>query len=121
MVINIMHKIDKPFSFLLKKTIMETIIKKIDLPCDMKGEIYKYCYNEKGYTIEEMEMIEQCKKKSMWPKKRITVELWTWHKLGVSISWLRGGGVYSPNISLYGGPRNYEKQMIREAFEENII
>ena len=37
---------------------MELIIEKLDLPCDLKKEIYTYCYNELGYTIDELNIIK---------------------------------------------------------------
>ena len=32
---------------------MNIIVDKLYLPCDMKREIYKYCYDTKGYTNEK--------------------------------------------------------------------
>ena len=37
---------------------MDLIIQKLDLPCDLKMEIHNYCYNEIGYTVDEMKQIE---------------------------------------------------------------
>ena len=52
---------------------MDLIIQKLDLPCDLKMEIHNYCYNEIGYTVDEMEQIEIEKQKprNKFSKRRL--------------------------------------------------
>jgi len=102
---------------------MNQIIKKFDLPCDMKHVIHSYCYNENGYNYEELNTIENIKKqkKSRFRMKRLCAELWEWKRLGVSVCWLRGGGVYPSRISLYGGPVQYELKCLKNAKKLGLI
>ena len=86
---------------------MNIIITKLELPCDLKNEIYKYCYNKEGYNVNDFIAIEKEKKKkrTMFMKLRQKLELVVWYRMGTSVSWLKGGGVYgkkSPS-SVYGG------------------
>ena len=99
---------------------MDLIIQKLDLPCDIKMEIYNYCYNELGYTIDELNIInnEKQKKKNIFLKLRLKVALSEWYKFAVSVSWLKSRGVYgreNPN-SVYGGGKHYESKLLREEY-----
>ena len=99
---------------------MDLIIQKLDLPCDIKMEIYNYCYNEIGYTVDEMEQIEieKQKKRNIFLKLRLKVALSEWYKFAVSVSWLKSRGVYgkeNPN-SVYGGGKHYESKLLREEY-----
>lgn len=96
---------------------MNIIITKLELPCDLKNEIYKYCYNREGYNVNDLTSIEQEKKKkrTMFMKLRQKLELVEWYRMGTSVSWLKGGGVYgkkSPS-SVYGGGTLAESQYLR--------
>ena len=42
---------------------MNIIINKLQLPCDMKYEIDSFCYDNCGYTSEEINSIEILKKR----------------------------------------------------------
>ena len=61
---------------------MNIIVDKLNLPCDMKREICKYCYDELGYTIEDLKAIEKIKEKrrNKFMKLRQKLELshWWW-------------------------------------------
>ena len=99
---------------------MDLIIQKLDLPCDLKMEIHNYCYNEIGYTVDEMEQIEieKQKKRNIFLKLRLKVALSEWYKFAVSVSWLKSRGVYgreNPN-SVYGGGKHYESKLLREEY-----
>ena len=39
---------------------MAAVIKRIDLPCDVKGVIKSFYYNDMGYTYEQNEYITPC-------------------------------------------------------------
>ena len=41
---------------------MNVIINKFDLPCDIKNELYKYCYDRLGYTVSDITRIKDIKK-----------------------------------------------------------
>lgn len=99
---------------------MDLIIQKLDLPCDLKMEIHNYCYNEIGYTVDEMKQIEieKQKKRNIFLKLRLKVALSEWYKFAVSVSWLKSRGVYgkeNPN-SVYGGGKHYESKLLREEY-----
>ena len=99
---------------------MDLIIQKLDLPCDLKMEIHNYCYNEIGYTVDEMKQIEIEKQKprNKFSKLRLKIELSEWYKYNVAVCWLRptGRGVYGKRnpSSVYGGGTRYESRLIRE-------
>ena len=99
---------------------MDLIIQKLDLPCDIKMEIYNYCYNELGYTIDELNIInnEKQKKKNIFLKLRLKVALSEWYKFAVSVSWLKSRGVYGRenSNSVYGGGKHYESKLLREEY-----
>ena len=69
--------------------IMNIIISKLKLPNDMKYEISKYCYDNQGYTVEEIDMIDSLKVKKYKDKLYIKIELLCWKHTGTSIQWLR--------------------------------
>ena len=85
---------------------MNSIIKKLPLPCDMKYEIYNFCYNEYGFTKEQIETINNCKENIKGKKLRVFAELKYWKTLGTAVSWLKGYGGY-PNI-------NFELNRLKE-------
>lgn len=102
---------------------MNIIIDKLNLCEDMKREIISYCYNREGYNIEEINYITKKKSlpRNIFMNNRIKIELAEWKKYGVSVSWLRGGGVYSPGISIYGGPKKYEGRLLMEAYNRKLL
>ena len=99
---------------------MDLIIQKLDLPCDLKMEIHNYCYNEIGYTVDEMKQIEIEKQKprNKFSKRRLKLELSEWYMYNVAVCWLRpaGRGVYGKKnpSSVYGGGTLYESKLLRE-------
>ena len=66
---------------------MDLIIQKLDLPCDLKMEIHNYCYNEIGYTVDEMKQIEIEKQKprNKFSKRRLKLELSEWYMYNVNV------------------------------------
>jgi hypothetical protein len=96
---------------------MNIIIDKFDLPCDIKRELYKYCYDELGYTDADMYRINQIKgnRRQKFMKLRVKLELSEWYKYNVSVCWLRGRGVYGKKhyTSCYGGGTLHESQEFR--------
>lgn len=101
---------------------MDLIIQKLDLPCDLKMEIHNYCYNEIGYTVDEMEQIEieKQRSKNKFSKRRLKIELSEWYQYNVAVCWLRptGRGVYGKKnpSSVYGGGTLYESKLLREEY-----
>lgn len=99
---------------------MNIVIQKLKLPSDLKNEIYKYCYNTGGYTVNDLIAIEKekNKKRTQFMKLRLKLELSEWYKYNVAVCWLKptGRGVYgslNPS-SVYGGGTLYESRLIRE-------
>lgn len=101
---------------------MNIIIKKLDLPCDLKNEIHKYSYNSEGYTVNELTAIKKKKnnKRNKFMKLRIKLELVEWYRMGVAVCWLRsyldrGSGVYGNQQpdNVYGGGTKAETQYLR--------
>ena len=96
---------------------MNVIIDKFDLPCDIKREIYKYCYDRLGYTNVDIVRIEHIKgnRRHKFMKLRLKLELAEWYKYNVSVCWLRGGGAYGRKhqTSCYGGGTLHESQEFR--------
>lgn len=96
---------------------MDIIINKFDLPCDIKNELYKYCYNKLGYTMSDIDKIKHIKKnrRQKFIKLRVKLELAVWYKYNVSVSWLRRGGAYGRKhpTSCYGGGTLHESQEFR--------
>lgn len=68
---------------------MDIVIKKLDLIDDVQNEIIKFCYNESGFTNEQEKAIIKIKNFKKLDLLRIKVELWMWHKSGLSINWLK--------------------------------
>ena len=96
---------------------MNVIVDKLYLPCDMKREIYKYCYDSKGYTMSHINTIKNIRGniRNKFMKVRLKLELAEWYKYNVSVSWLRGHGVYGKKnpSSVYGGGTLAESQHFR--------
>lgn len=97
---------------------MNVIIDKFDLPCDIKRELYKYCYDGLGYTNVDIDRIEYIKgnRRHKFMKLRLKLELGEWYKYNVSVCWLRGGGgAYGrkQHTSCYGGGTLHESQEFR--------
>ena len=96
---------------------MNVIIDKFDLPCDIKREIYKYCYDRLGYTNVDIVRIEHIKgnRRHKFMKLRLKLELGEWYKYNVSVCWLRRGGAYGRkhHTSCYGGGTLHESQEFR--------
>lgn len=96
---------------------MNIIINKLDLPCDLKNEIYKYSYNSEGYTVDHLNAIKKHKnkKRTQFMKLRHKLELAEWYKYNVSVCWLKGGGAYGRKrpTSCYGGGTLHESQEFR--------
>ena len=83
-------------------------------------EIHNYCYNEIGYTVNEMKQfeIEKQKPRNKFSKRRLKLELSEWYQYNVAVCWLRpaGRGVYGKKnpSSVYGGGTLYESKLLRE-------
>ena len=96
---------------------MNIIINKFDLPCDIKNELYKYCYDRLGYTVSDITRIKDIKKnrRQKFIKLRVKLELAEWYKYNVSVCWLRGRGAYGRKAptSCYGGGTLHESQEFR--------
>lgn len=96
---------------------MNVIINKFDLPCDIKNELYKYCYDRLGYTVSDITRIKDIKKnrRQKFIKLRVKLELSEWYKHNVSVYWLTGGGAYGRKhpTSCYGGGTLHESQEFR--------
>ena len=96
---------------------MNVIINKFDLPCDIKNELYKYCYDRLGYTVSDITRIKDIKKnrRQKFIKLRVKLELSEWYKHNVSVYWLNGGGAYGRKhpTSCYGGGTLHESQEFR--------
>ena len=96
---------------------MNVIINKFDLPCDIKNELYKYCYDRLGYTVSHITRIKDIKKnrRQKFIKLRVKLELSEWYKHNVSVYWLTGGGAYGRKhpTSCYGGGTLHESQEFR--------
>ncbi len=96
---------------------MNIIINKLDLPCDLKNEIYKYSYNSEGYTVDDLNAIKKHKnkKRTQFMKLRHKLELAEWYKYNVSVCWLKGRGAYGRKqpTNCYGGGTLHESQEFR--------
>lgn len=91
---------------------MNIIVDKLNLPCDMKREICKYCYDELGYTIEDLNAIkkEKNKKRNKFMKLRQKLELSKW--------WMSGSLIHALCTRLhkehiYAGGRLKESKLFR--------
>ena len=87
----------------------------IGLPCDMKREIYHYCYTSRGYTVDEIMMIAKGTRRNKFMKLRLKLELGEWYNFNVNVSFLRGGGWYGKKLptSVFGGGTLAESQYLR--------
>lgn len=96
---------------------MNIIINKLELPCDLKNEIYKYSYNSEGYTVDELNAIKKQKnnKRSQFVKLRIKLELALWYAWGYKVSYLIRGGYYGEKNpdNVFGGGTLQESQYFR--------
>ena len=97
---------------------MNIIINKFQLPYDMKYEIDSFCYDNYGYTSEEIDFKEILKKKYKSNFLRIKIELLAWKNKNLSIIWLKP--------TKYGKSGYYtsdedEKNTITDALFNNII
>ena len=96
---------------------MNIIINKLDLPRDLKNEIYKYSYNSEGYSVNDLASIEKQKnkKRTQFMKLRIKLELVGWYSWGFNVSYLKGGGYYGKKNrrSVWGGGTLQESQYLR--------
>lgn len=100
---------------------MNIIVNKLNLPCDIKKEVYKYCYDELGYTNADINRIKYIRgnRRNKFMKLRQKLELVQWYKFNVSVTWLThngiGNGWYgkkSPE-SVFGGGTLAESQHLR--------
>lgn len=96
---------------------MNTIITKLDLPYDIKFEIYNYCYNDLGYTFQELAEIENIKNKKInkFMKLRHKLELSEWYRSYRNVYPLSNGGLYRKKDprNVYGGGTLAETQYFR--------
>ena len=100
--------------------VINKLVTKLNIPCDIENIITSYCYFANGYTVDEMKQIEFEKQKprNKFSRFRLKLELSEWYKYNVAVCWLRppGRGVYgslNPS-SVYGGGTLYESRLIRE-------
>ena len=96
---------------------MDIIVNKLKLPCDIKMEIIKYCYDDLGYTSSQRECINKLKdnRRNKFMKLRHKLELSEWYTMGVSVYWLKPDGVYGNKDprKVYGGGTFAETQYFR--------
>lgn len=96
---------------------MDIIVNKLKLPCDLKMEISKYCYDELGYNYSQLEFINKLKqnRKNKFMKLRHKLELAEWYTMAVSVYWLTPNGVYGEKnpSKVYGGGTLAESQYFR--------
>lgn len=98
---------------------MNTIIKRFDLPCDIKYVISTFCYNDDGYTSDQIKTIQTIKKDKEPFVLRFLAEFKYWISTGTSIQWLKpgprilGSGAYTSN--------QFELNRLKEMRENNII
>ena len=92
---------------------MNVVITKLGLPCDINNEIYKYCYNNEGYTINDLNAIkkEKNKKGNKFMKLRQKLELSHWWWSGSLIRgncpWYKSGYWNESDLfRAYNGNRN---------------
>ena len=84
---------------------MDILISKIKVPDDIKFEIKKYLYNDQGYTICEINKINELREKNKRIMLNLKFELVSWKISGLSISWLRPRfsgkiGYFASNIDI---------------------
>lgn len=98
---------------------MNTIIKRFDLPCDIKYVITTFCYNDDGYTSDQIKTIRTIKKDKEPFVLRFLAEFKYWISTGTSIQWLKpgprilGSGAYTSD--------QFELNRLKEMRENNII
>ena len=96
---------------------MNVVVNKLKLPCDIKMEINKYCYDQLGYNYLQRECINKLKQNSRnkFMKLRHKLELTEWYTMGVSVYWLSPDGVYGKKDprKVYGGGTLAETQYFR--------
>ena len=96
---------------------MDIIVNKLKLPCDIKMEISKYCYDDLGYNYSQREFINKLKqnRKNKFMKLRHKLELAEWYTMAVSVYWLTPNGVYGEKnpSKVYGGGTLAESQYFR--------
>ena len=98
---------------------MNTIIKRFDLPCDIKYVISTFCYNDDGYTSDQIKTIQTIKKDKEPFVLRFLAEFKNWISTGTSIQWLKpgprilGSGAYTSD--------QFELNRLKEMRENNII
>ena len=99
---------------------MSTIIKKLNLPCDIKYVINSFLYNDLGYTHEEVFAIEKYRQNGHFQMQRITLELWKWKDMNASVQFLRGS---NNGISYRGVFKNIidEQSVAIDAVNRNIF
>lgn len=74
---------------------MNSIINKLPLPYDIQYEIYNFCYNEYGFTKEQIEKIHLSKEKQKGRRLRVLYELIYWKRTNTAVCWLKGYGAYN--------------------------
>ncbi len=98
---------------------MNTIIKRFNLPCDIKYVITTFCYNDDGYTSDQIKTIRTIKKDKEPFVLRFLAEFKYWISTGTSIQWLKpgprilGSGAYTSD--------QFELNRLKEMRENNII
>ena len=98
---------------------MNTIIKRFDLPCDIKYVITTFCYNDDGYTSDQIKTIRTIKENKEPFVLRFLAEFKYWVSTGTSIQWLKpgprilGSGAYTSD--------QFELNRLKEMRENNII
>jgi len=98
---------------------MNTMIKRFDLPCDIKYVITTFCYNDDGYTSDQIKTIRTIKKDKEPFVLRFLAEFKYWVSTGTSIQWLKpgprilGSGAYTSD--------QFELNRLKEMRENNII
>ena len=99
---------------------MTTIIKKLNLPCDIKYVINSFIYNDLGYTHEEVFAIEKYRQNGHFQMQRITLELWKWKDMNASVQFLRGS---NNGISYRGVFKNIidERSVAIDAVNKDIF
>tara|TARA_Y100000816_G_C26108334_1_gene590094 strand:+ start:2385 stop:2777 length:393 start_codon:yes stop_codon:yes gene_type:complete len=100
--------------------VIQKIANRLNIPCDVENIIVSYCYDECGYTTDEIAWIKQIKQttRNSFMKLRLKIELTEWYHYNTSVSWLKpaGRGVYGKRnlSSVYGGGTLYESRLIKE-------
>ena len=69
--------------------IMNIVISKLNLPCDLKYVITSFVYDKLGYSYEQLQEIEKSKKNKEMTKLRQKFELHYWKNSECGIQWLK--------------------------------